>query len=258
MSQTSFKTSAKQNRNRGRDAQPPPRPRLNSQPQGATKGIGKKVTENVTKKVTKWESKGDRNRKKWPTPFCVPPFAARWNKHIKLRKIPGTPAGVSWHTRRGETGFYRPVSQGFPVVCSRKIAGREGHFCGTPAGDTRTSRVFSEILCECFLCAFSARLNFVTRTKRDKPKGTNGPKFAFFADFAYGGTWQNENCPEKFTIPKRNVAQKPRKVIWNVPEKVQALFSCLRVFHRHFFTVLQKKNTISNSITVWPEIVTLQ
>ena len=44
---------------------------------GRQKGIGKKVTKNV-KKVTKWLPKGDRNRKKWPIPFCVPPFAAQW------------------------------------------------------------------------------------------------------------------------------------------------------------------------------------
>ena len=44
---------------------------------GRQKGIGKKVTKNV-KKVTKWLPKSDRNRKKWPIPFCVPPFAAQW------------------------------------------------------------------------------------------------------------------------------------------------------------------------------------
>ena len=39
--QNTFKTSAKQKRDRGRDSQPHPRPRLNSQPQGATKHFSK-------------------------------------------------------------------------------------------------------------------------------------------------------------------------------------------------------------------------
>ena len=54
---------------------------------------------------------------------------------------PGHPAG--------QTGVYRPVSQGFPVNCCTKTD-RKGHFfCGTPAGcprDTRPSRGSSEIL----------------------------------------------------------------------------------------------------------------
>ena len=38
-----YKTSAKQKRDRGRDSQPGPRPRLNSQPQGTTKHLGTRL-----------------------------------------------------------------------------------------------------------------------------------------------------------------------------------------------------------------------
>ena len=67
-------------------------------------------------------------------------------RHINLREQ-GHPAG--------QTGVYRPVSQKFPVVYYRRTT----IFAGTPAGcprDTRTSRGFSENLCDFFLCAFFA------------------------------------------------------------------------------------------------------
>ena len=41
---------------------------------GRQKGIGKKVTKNVKKKWQKGYQKGDRSRKKWPIPLCVPPL----------------------------------------------------------------------------------------------------------------------------------------------------------------------------------------
>ena len=48
----------------------------------------------------------------------------------------------------GQTGVYRPVSQGCPVVTIEKLTER-GIFAGTPAGcpwDIRPSRGFSEFL----------------------------------------------------------------------------------------------------------------
>ena len=56
-----------------------------------------------------------------------------------LKKIVGTPARCPWNTRRDKKGY--------------------GIFAGTPAGhpgDTRPSRGFLEILCDFFLCEFSA------------------------------------------------------------------------------------------------------
>ena len=44
---------------------------------GEAKEDKQKVTKSV-KKVTKRLPKGDRKRKKWPTPFCIPSFAAQW------------------------------------------------------------------------------------------------------------------------------------------------------------------------------------
>ena len=52
----------------------------------------------------------------------------------------------------GQTGVYRPVSQGFPVV----YYGKTDIFAGTPAGcprDTRPSRGFSDNSCNFFLCS---------------------------------------------------------------------------------------------------------
>ena len=43
----------------------------------------------------------------------------------------------------GQTGVYRPVSQGFPVVLFRKLTEK-----GSFAGDTRPSCGFSEIFCD--------------------------------------------------------------------------------------------------------------
>ena len=59
----------------------------------------------------------------------------------------------------GQLGVYRLVSQGFPLGALEKKLTEKGIFAGTPdrcPGDTRPSRVFSDSLCEFFLCAFSA------------------------------------------------------------------------------------------------------
>ena len=77
----------------------------------------------------------------------------------KLKKNARDTGRVSLGHPAGQTGVYRPVSQGFPVNCYRKTD-RKGHFLpghrpGCPR-DTRPSRGFSEILCDFFLCAFSA------------------------------------------------------------------------------------------------------
>ena len=53
---------------------------------------------------------------------------SRRKGHINLRKITGTPAGCPWDMSAGQTGVYRPVSQGVPVVYYGKID-RKGHVC---------------------------------------------------------------------------------------------------------------------------------
>ena len=87
-------------------------------------------------------------------PFAAPlahPESGKKRAH-KLKKNPRDTGRVSLGHPAGQTGVYRPVSQGFPVVYYRKT-----QFVGTPAGcprDTRPSRGFSENLCDFFLCAF--------------------------------------------------------------------------------------------------------
>ena len=78
--------------------------------------------------------------------------------HINLRKIPGTPAGCPWDTRRDKQGSTGRCPRDFLLFTIEKRT-EKGNFAGTPAGcprDTRPSRGFSEILCDFFLCAFSA------------------------------------------------------------------------------------------------------
>ena len=78
--------------------------------------------------------------------------------HINLRKIPGTPAGCPWDTRRDKQGSTGRCPRHFLLFTIEKRT-EKGSFAGTPAGcpgDTRPSRGFSEILCDLFLCAFSA------------------------------------------------------------------------------------------------------
>ena len=69
-------------------------------------------------------------------------------RQINLRKILGHRPGVPGDPA-GQTGVYRPVSQGFPVVYHRKLI-EKGKFAGTPAGCPRDTRGFSEILCDFF------------------------------------------------------------------------------------------------------------
>ena len=79
-------------------------------------------------------------------------------RHINLRKIPGTPAGCPWDTRRDKQGSTGRCPRDFLLFTIEKGT-EKGIFAGTPAGcprDTRPSRGFSEILCDFFLCAFSA------------------------------------------------------------------------------------------------------
>ena len=83
------------------------------------------------------------------------PHRSGKKKAHKLKKNPRDTGRVSLGHLAGQTGVYRPVCQGFPVVCYRKT----DIFAGTPAGcprDTQPSRGLSEILCVFFLCAFSA------------------------------------------------------------------------------------------------------
>ena len=56
-----------------------------------------------------------------------------------------------------------------------------------------------------------------------------------------GGTSAERNCPEssKFKKLNRRVKRKVRKAPRNVKQK--KLFSCLTVFHRHFFIVLHQQ-----------------
>ena len=78
--------------------------------------------------------------------------------HINLRKIPGTPAGCPWDTRRDKQGSTGRCPGDFLLFTIEKRT-EKGIFAGTPAGcprDTRPSRRFSENLCDFFLCAFSA------------------------------------------------------------------------------------------------------
>ena len=79
--------------------------------------------------------------------YFLAPNSGKKKAH-KLKKILGTAAGCPRNSRRDKPGVYRPVSQGFPVVCH----GETHIFAGTPAGcprDTRPPRVFSENLCHC-------------------------------------------------------------------------------------------------------------
>ena len=78
--------------------------------------------------------------------------------HINLRKIPGTPSGCPWDIRRDKQGSTGRCPRDFLLFTIEKRT-EKGIFAGTPAGcprDTRPSRGFSEILCDFFLCAFSA------------------------------------------------------------------------------------------------------
>ena len=79
-------------------------------------------------------------------------------RHINLRKIPGTPAGCSWDTRRDKQGSTGRCPRNLLLFAIEKRT-EKGIFAGTPAGcprDTRPCRGFSEIFCDFFLCAFSA------------------------------------------------------------------------------------------------------
>ena len=63
----------------------------------------------------------------------------------KLKKNVWDTGRVSLEHPAGQTGVYRPVSQGFPVNYSRKTDRKGAIFAGTPAGcprDTRPSRFF--------------------------------------------------------------------------------------------------------------------
>ena len=64
----------------------------------------------------------------------------------KLKKTPRDTGRVSLGHPAGQTGVYRPVSLGFPVLYSRKT----DNFAGTPAGCPwdRPSTGFSENLCD--------------------------------------------------------------------------------------------------------------
>ena len=76
----------------------------------------------------------------------------------KLKKIPGTPAGCPWDTRRDKQGSTGWCPGDFVLFTIEKRT-EKGIFAGTPAGcprDTRPSRRSSENVCDFFLCAFSA------------------------------------------------------------------------------------------------------
>ena len=92
-------------------------------------------------------------------PWSQPAQLLRERKgHINLRKIPGTPAGCPWDTRRDKQGSTGRCPGDFLLFTIEKRT-EKGIFAGTPAGcprDTRPSRGLSEILCDFFLCAFSA------------------------------------------------------------------------------------------------------
>ena len=89
--------------------------------------------------------------------FCFPASQER-KGHINSRKIPGTPAGCPWDTRRDKQGSTGRCPRDFLLFTIEKRT-EKGIFAGTPAGcprDTRPSRRFSENLCDFFLWAFSA------------------------------------------------------------------------------------------------------
>ena len=95
--------------------------------------------------------------------------------HINLREMPGTPAGCPRDTRRDKRGSTGRCPRDFLLVTIEKRT-EKAIFAGTPAGcprDTRPSRGFSEILCDFFLCAFSAPyctpyLHFIADTDTDE------------------------------------------------------------------------------------------
>ena len=94
------------------------------------------------------------------TPFGR--YRRKWDAEIsgkqrphKFKKNARDTGRMSLGHPAGQTGVYRPVSQGFPIEKRTEKA----IFAGTPAGcprDTRPSRGFSDILCDFFSCAFSA------------------------------------------------------------------------------------------------------
>ena len=79
-------------------------------------------------------------------------------KAHKLKQNPRDTGRVSWDTRRDKQGSTGRCPRDFLLIAIEKRT-EKGVFAGTPAGcpkDTRPSRGFSEILCDFFLCAFSA------------------------------------------------------------------------------------------------------
>ena len=73
-------------------------------------------------------------------------------RHMNVRKIPGTPAGCSWDTRRDKQGSTGQCPRDLMLLALDKLT-EKSIFA---AGDAQASRVFPAIFCELFLCAFSA------------------------------------------------------------------------------------------------------
>ena len=83
-------------------------------------------------------------------------------RHVKIRESSGHWPGVPGHPA-GQTGVYRPVSQGLPVACSRK----SWHFSSQDTGRVSERHpavqvLFRKILWDFFLCAFSAPYKLIT------------------------------------------------------------------------------------------------
>ena len=72
---------------------------------GRQKGIGKKTWPKTSKKVTEWLPKSDRNRKKWPIPFCAPPLL----RHSETSREPVPPVRAQWilQTRNAHSDLLR-------------------------------------------------------------------------------------------------------------------------------------------------------
>ena len=97
-------------------------------------------------------------------------------RHINLRKIPGTPAGCPWDTRRDKQGSTGRCPRDFLLFTIEKGT-EKGIFAGTPAVCPRNTGHpgrFQNILCDFFLCAFSAP-SLCFRNEKSAQRGSFGP-----------------------------------------------------------------------------------
>ena len=93
------------------------------------------------------------------TPTLSLQFAEKKKAH-KLKKIPRTPAGCPWETRRDKQGSTGRCPRGFLLFTKKEKLTEKGMFAGTPAeGHPAIERVFRNFMCFLLMCLFCS-LNF--------------------------------------------------------------------------------------------------